>query len=95
MAEAKAIRIDRTVVKEVIETQDLVELTLTREEALVLFAILYRVGGSTEFSHRKNTEAIAKSIGDTYPEIRYGSFEYTQITPLLEGHLIFKETPNG
>lgn len=95
MAKAKAVSTERVVVREVTETEDMVELTLTREEAMTLFTVLYRVGGSPEDSHRKETEAIVRAVERTYPEIKWNSFEYNQMSPLLDGHLVFKDTPNG
>lgn len=95
MAEARAFSTERVVVREVTETEDRVELILTREEAMTLFAVLYRVGGSPEGSHRKETESIVGSLERIYPEIKWGSHEYDHMSPLLEGHLIFKDTPNG
>lgn len=95
MAKAKASSTERVVVKEVTETEDIVELTLTREEALTLFAVLYRVGGSSERSHRKEIESVVESLERIYPEIRWGSHEYDRVGRLLEGHLIFEDTPNG
>lgn len=95
MAKGEAFSVDKVVVREVVETEDMVKLNLTRAEAMVLFAVLYRVGGSPEESHRKETEAIVRAVENTYPEIRWGSFEYDRASSLLEGHLIFKDTPNG
>lgn len=95
MAKGEAFSVDKVVVREVIETEDMVKLTITRAEAMVLFAVLYRVGGSSERSHRKEIESVVGSLERIYPEIRWGSFEYDRASSLLEGHLIFKDTPNG
>lgn len=95
MAEARAFSTERVVLREVTETENRVELILTREEALTLFAVLYRVGGSSERSYRKEIESVVGSLERIYPEIRWGSHEYDRVGRLLEGHLIFEDTPNG
>lgn len=95
MAEARAFNTERVVVREVTETEDMVELILTRAEAMTLFAVLYRVGGSPEDSHRKETESIVRSLERIYPEIKWNSLEYNKMTPLVDGHIVFKDNPRG
>jgi hypothetical protein len=86
MAEAKTVEFEQTVTK----LFQGIQLTLTAEEALVLYVVLHRVGGAPK-GYRGDAENILDSLTDSLPELNWGSLDYDRMKDKLDGHLRFDD----
>lgn len=66
-----------------------IRLTLTLEEAKLVYAVMQRVGGDTVTSPRKFADRISDALNEALPEFKWGQTEYGEYSRRLAGHLIF------
>lgn len=85
MAEAEQIQVAQTTYVPGIR------LTLTLEEAKLVYAVMQRVGGDTVTSPRKFADRISDALNQALPEFKWRGIEYREYTRRLDGDLFFDE----